>query len=45
VEKKTILRKDVPSRDFMTRLRYKVANKCSEKVKKIYNKTNKSKFP
>ena len=42
---KTILRIDAPSRDFMKRLRHTVANKCSERLKKIYNKTNKSKFP
>jgi len=43
---KTVLRigVDVRSRDFMTILRHRVANKCSERLKKIYNKTNKSKF-
>ena len=39
-KKKTILRIDVPSRDFMTRLSHKVANKCSESIKNIYNRTN-----
>jgi hypothetical protein len=40
--KKTILGIDVPVRDFMKRLRHKVANKYSESTKKFYNKTNQS---
>jgi len=43
VWKKTFLRIDVPSREFLKILRHKVANNYSERVKKISNKTNKSK--
>jgi hypothetical protein len=42
---KKILRIDVPSRGFMNRLRHKVTNKCSERVKKFTTKLTKSKFP